>query len=75
MKNQRQSGILLHVTCLPSPFGIGDMGPGAYRFVEFLNSPTSLAALPVESASGADAVTNIDAPAPERSELSLQLEQ
>lgn len=36
MKNQRQSGILLHVTCLPSPFGIGDMGPGAYRFVEFL---------------------------------------
>ncbi len=36
MKNQRQSGILLHITCLPSRFGIGDMGPGAYRFVEFL---------------------------------------
>jgi len=36
MNNPRQSGILLHVTCLPSPFGIGDMGPGAYQFVEFL---------------------------------------
>jgi 4-alpha-glucanotransferase len=32
----RRSGILLHVTSLPSPFGIGDMGPGAYRFADFL---------------------------------------
>ena len=32
----RGSGILLHVTSLPSPFGIGDMGPGAYRFADFL---------------------------------------
>ena len=36
MKSQRQSGILLHVSSLPSQFGIGDMGPGAYHFVEFL---------------------------------------
>jgi 4-alpha-glucanotransferase len=33
---RRGSGILLHVTSLPSPFGVGDMGPGAFRFVDFL---------------------------------------
>lgn len=33
---KRKSGVLLHITCLPSPFGIGDLGPGAYRFVNFL---------------------------------------
>ncbi len=32
----RRSGILLHVTSLPSPFGVGDLGPGAYRFADFL---------------------------------------
>lgn len=32
----RASGILLHVSSLPSPFGIGDVGPEAYRFVDFL---------------------------------------
>ncbi|MEK9628169.1 MAG: 4-alpha-glucanotransferase [Nitrospinota bacterium] len=36
MENKRKSGILLHITSLPSRFGIGDLGPGAYRFVEFL---------------------------------------
>ncbi|MBM4332403.1 MAG: 4-alpha-glucanotransferase [Deltaproteobacteria bacterium] len=33
---RRGSGILLHLTSLPSPFGIGDMGPLAYRFIDFL---------------------------------------
>jgi 4-alpha-glucanotransferase len=33
---RRGSGILLHLTSLPSPFGIGDMGPWAYRFADFL---------------------------------------
>ncbi len=33
---RRASGILLHITSLPSPFGIGDLGPGAYRFADFL---------------------------------------
>ena len=33
---QRGSGILLHVTSLPSPYGIGDLGPWAYRFADFL---------------------------------------
>lgn len=36
--NQRGSGILLHVTSLPSPCGIGDLGPSAYRFVDFLSA-------------------------------------
>jgi 4-alpha-glucanotransferase len=33
---RRGSGILLHITSLSSPFGIGDLGPEAYRFVDFL---------------------------------------
>jgi len=33
---RRGSGILLHVTSLPSPFGVGDLGPEAYRFIDFL---------------------------------------
>lgn len=32
----RGSGILLHFTSLYSGFGIGDLGPSAYRFVDFL---------------------------------------
>lgn len=36
MLDQRASGILLHPTSLPSPYGIGDLGGSAYRFVDFL---------------------------------------
>ncbi|MEO7672590.1 MAG: 4-alpha-glucanotransferase [Pyrinomonadaceae bacterium] len=36
MKFPRASGILLHITSLPSPFGIGDLGPKAYEFIDFL---------------------------------------
>lgn len=32
----RKSGILLHITSLPSPYGIGTMGKEAYEFVDFL---------------------------------------
>lgn len=32
----RTSGILLHPTSLPGRFGIGDIGPEAFRFIEFL---------------------------------------
>jgi len=32
----RTSGILLHITSLPSPFGIGDLGPQAYQVADFL---------------------------------------
>ena len=34
--DRRSSGILLHITSLPSAFGIGDLGPEAYRFADFL---------------------------------------
>jgi len=33
---KRASGILLHVTSLPSKYGIGDFGPEAYKFADFL---------------------------------------
>lgn len=33
----RQSGILLHIASLPSPYGIGDLGAGAYQFADFLH--------------------------------------
>lgn len=35
MRNRR-SGILLHITSLPSSFGIGDLGPVARQFAELL---------------------------------------
>ncbi len=34
--SKRASGILLHITSLPSPFGVGDLGRGARRFADFL---------------------------------------
>jgi 4-alpha-glucanotransferase len=34
----RASGVLLPIFSLPSRFGIGDLGPGAWRFVDFLHS-------------------------------------
>ena len=36
MKRTRQSGILLHPTSLPGPYGVGELGDAAYRFVDFL---------------------------------------
>ena len=32
----RKSGILMHITSLPGPYGIGSMGKRAYEFVDFL---------------------------------------
>ena len=37
MKFPRASGILLHPTSLPGGCGIGDFGPTAYNFVDFLH--------------------------------------
>lgn len=34
--NQRASGVLLHITSLPGPHGIGDFGPAAHHFVDWL---------------------------------------
>lgn len=36
MRFTRSSGILLHPTSLPGPFGSGDFGAGAYHFVDWL---------------------------------------
>src|ERR1700760_3556783 len=36
MTSERVSGILLHITSLPSYGGIGDFGPAAFAFVDFL---------------------------------------
>jgi 4-alpha-glucanotransferase len=53
----RSSGVLLPVSSLPSRFGIGDFGPGAARFVEFLHAAGQrvwqlLPVNPTEAASG-----------------------
>ena len=36
MRFPRSSGILLHPTCLPGPYGIGEFGSEAFAFVDFL---------------------------------------
>jgi 4-alpha-glucanotransferase len=36
MIHQRGSGVLLHITSLPSNDALGNFGPGAYEFVDFL---------------------------------------
>lgn len=36
MKFPRAAGVLLHPTSLPGPNGIGDLGPDAFRFLDFL---------------------------------------
>lgn len=35
---QRRAGVLLHITSLPGPNGVGDFGPDAFRFVDWLAS-------------------------------------
>lgn len=34
--NNRMGGILVHPTCFPSKYGIGDLGPELYNFIDFL---------------------------------------
>ncbi len=34
----RSSGILLHISSLPSPYGIGTLGKAAYEFADFLHA-------------------------------------
>ena len=33
---ERGSGVLLHITSLPSPYGIGTLGRCEYEFIDFL---------------------------------------
>jgi 4-alpha-glucanotransferase len=37
MKFKRSSGVLLHPTSLPGRYGIGDIGPAAHRWLDFLD--------------------------------------
>ena len=39
---RRLSGILVHPTSLPGKFGVGDLGPEAYHFVDFFRNPASI---------------------------------
>lgn len=36
--NKRGAGVLLHISSLPSPYGIGDMGSAAKEFADFLQN-------------------------------------
>lgn len=36
MMDKRASGVLMHITSLPSPYGVGTFGQAAYDFVDFL---------------------------------------
>ena len=38
MKFNRSGGILIHPSSFPGPYGMGDLGPQAYRFVDWLVS-------------------------------------
>ena len=38
MAFRRSSGVLLHPTSLPGGFGIGDLGPSAFEFIDLLAS-------------------------------------
>lgn len=57
MIDERRSGVLLHITSLPSPYGIGNLGPAAYEFADFMKKSgltywQILPLNPVEEASG-----------------------
>src|SRR6056297_72384 len=36
MRFERQSGVFLHLTSLPGPHGVGDLGAGARDFLDWL---------------------------------------
>ncbi len=37
-EHERKTGVLLHITSLPSQYGVGDMGDEAYRFIDTISS-------------------------------------
>lgn len=41
MRTRRRAGVLLHVSSLPSRHGLGDFGPEAYAFADFLAPPAN----------------------------------
>ncbi|MES2764726.1 MAG: 4-alpha-glucanotransferase [Bacteroidota bacterium] len=66
MLHRRASGILLHISSLPSQFGIGDFGPAAYRFADFLQASRQgywqiLPLTPTDSGSGNSPYSSLSA--------------
>lgn len=53
----KSSGILLHITSLPSSFGIGDLGPQSFSFIDFLakSGQTHWQILPINPTDGINA--------------------
>ena len=37
-RHEKKAGVLLHPTCLPNKYGIGDLGKEAYDFIDWLES-------------------------------------
>ncbi len=58
----RAAGILLHPTSLPGPYGCGDLGAGARRFVDFLAAAgvTWWQMLPIHPTGGANSPYSTD---------------
>lgn len=54
--DERSAGLLLHPTSLPGPLASGDLGPAAYRFVDFLKDSgcTFWQMLPIHPIGGGD---------------------
>ena len=40
--DHRNSGVLLHITSLPGPHGIGDLGPACRHFIDWLDTAAGL---------------------------------
>lgn len=64
--DRRGAGLLLHITSLPSPYGIGDLGPCAYRFADFLSETKQrywqvLPLNPIDSAYGHSPYSSVSA--------------
>ena len=38
MTKERKAGVLLPISSLPAPYGIGTMGESAYRFIDWLKA-------------------------------------
>ena len=38
LMSRRSAGVVLHITSLPGPHGVGDLGASAHRFVDWLAS-------------------------------------
>ncbi len=76
--DKRGSGILLHITSLPSSFGIGDLGPWAYRFADFLSQTKQrywqiLPLSPTDSMSGNSPYSSLSASAGNKLLISPEL--